>query len=406
MKSNYQINVVGLGFVGLTTALGLAHKGHYVFCIDNKKEIIKKLKNKKISFYEKNLQKILKMYLNKKVFFSNNFNLKKKKQIIFICVGTPYKKNSYDTKYIYQVIKKIKKYKNKEIIIVIKSTVLPGTCSNIYKKLLNNKNIKLCFNPEFLREGYAWEDFIKPDKIVVGSNDQKASNAVLNIYKNFLGKKVITNFEEAEYIKIVANNFLSNVISFANFCSLVIMKSENVNLKKIFETIKIDKRWHGNPANISTYFHPGAGFGGYCLPKDTKAFGSFSKKKLGFQNIILPETTYKINELIKNHYVKIILRRSEGFKKIILLGLSFKPNSDDLRESISVKIFQTLSKKTRKKIELLDPYVKSYNGKKINNSKAKYKKDYFYVLCTAHRKYISFLRKINKKNFLDTRNII
>lgn len=407
---NYNIHVVGTGFVGLTTALGFADKGFKVNCYDSNVDIVKNLNNDKIHFHENYLNKILKKNLNKNIFFSQKVKFIGNSHIVFICVGTPFYNSMYDLKFINDAISDVlKKIKNKNLILVIKSTALPGTCDMIIKKfnLKEKKNVSLVYNPEFLREGSAWKDFVKPEKIVIGCEDEKTSNIILKIYRKFPGKKIVTNFCEAEFVKIVANNLLSSLISFANFCSLLMMEFSNVNISRVFDIVKTDQRWFGKPAGMNTYFHPGPGYGGYCLPKDTKAFGNFAKKKLKKKNIILPLINDNVNNYIVNQYVKLILQKSKSFKKICILGMAFKPNTDDLRESVSVKIFNKLILRLKnKEIELFDNKVKFINEKKVNNKKIIFNKKAFYVLCTENKNYLSFLKKINKLNFLDTRNII
>lgn len=411
-----EINIIGLGFVGLTTAVGFADKGFKVNAIEIDTKKTNLLKKNKLFFHEPKLkEKYLKakkrglIFIKKKFELSyskKNSNLKNKKiNIIFICIGTPINKNgNYDLSKIKSFLNSLKKYKNNKILVVIKSTVLPGTINNILKNFANN-NISFCSNPEFLREGFAWNDFTKPDRIIIGCNDNKTKAILKNIYKKFNCRKIYTNTNTAEFIKIASNNFLSNTISFANNISLIAHKINNVNIKLCFNALHKDRRWYGNPAIMSEYLHPGIGYGGYCLPKDTIALNFLSKKI--FKNNDYIKENIKINNYLINFYAKKIIKLSKPFKKICLLGLSFKHLSDDIRESKAIELLKELSK-SKKNLICFDPIIKSID------SKIKYKvykeptfnKNYFYVLTVQWNNYIEFLKKIPKENFFDTRYIV
>ena len=179
---------------------------------------------------------------------------------------------------------------NKFFTIVIKSTVPPSTTKEKIKSILINLGIKvgeeigLSNNPEFLREGYAWEDFIKPDRVVIGTEDDKSATILEKLYKPFNAPIINVSLNTAEYIKYLSNTLLSTMISYSNEMAILADYIGGIDIKEAFKTLHMDKRWSGNPAGMSSYVFPGAGFGGYCLPKDTFALYAKGKKKDMQQN--------------------------------------------------------------------------------------------------------------------------
>lgn len=406
---NYKISVVGAGFVGLTTSLGLASKGHDILCIDNDRSKIFNLKKNKIPFFEPYLKKNLKLLQKKKkIKFKLTFEPKKNiTNVVFICVGTPVKKRGdYDLSSIKKIVSNLVKYKNYKFILVIKSTIFPGTIENI-KKIYRSKNILFCSNPEFLREGFAWRDFMNPDRIIVGYDNDLVLNIMKKIYSKFKCKKIYTNLNTSEYIKILSNNLLSNLISFSNMMALTALKIGKINIKESFNSVKLDNRWFGKPASLSTYFHPGLGYGGYCLPKDTEVLSNYNEKKIKSLKFI--KENLKINQYLIQYYTKKINDKAQKFSNIAILGVSFKVGSDDLRYSKSVELFKALKQKTKKKFHLYDPLVTNLyiDNKKYNiEKKLIKKKNTFYILANAEKKYINFLKKLDDKLYMDLRYII
>jgi UDPglucose 6-dehydrogenase len=405
MKKN-KIFVVGLGFVGLTTAIGFAKKGLNVVGVEKDKIKLKLLNKNKIYFFEKNLNKNLFLVKkNKNISFTDKFIPRSGLNIVFLCLGTPANKNgNYNLSDIKNFIKSLNKYKKNKFLIIIKSTVLPGTISNELNNIPKYQNIKFCSNPEFLREGSAWNDFMKPDRIIIGAEDGNVRKIISAIYKKFKGIKIYTNFKTAEYIKILSNNLLSNLISFSNHSSIVGHQVGDINIKLAFDSVKKDKRWYGNPSEISSYFHPGLGYGGYCLPKDTLAFSYLSKKYMGKKNII--SENLRVNNYLVKFHIKKILKKINRFQNICILGLSFKPDSDDIRFSKSIELIKKLKEKTKKNIILFDPIVeKIFLNQKIIK-KPFFHKNNFYILTTSWKQYVHFLKKIPKNNFIDLRYVV
>ena len=275
-----EVNVIGLGFVGLTTAVGFSHKKIKVNAIENNIQKLNKISKGEIPFYEPFLkEKLKKSIKNKTILFNNKLILNNNKlNIIFICIGTPSKKDgSTDLSQILSFLKKIKKNLIKQkILFVVKSTVPPNSIKKISKIFSKNKNINFCSNPEFLREGSAWKDFFNSGKIVIGCENKFSKNVMMKIYKNFKDEKVFVNTVSAEFIKYLSNSMLASMISFSNDMTILAEKIGDIEINKSFSAIKMDNRWTGSPSAMRNYFHPGLGYG-VCLPKDVKSFLNISK---------------------------------------------------------------------------------------------------------------------------------
>lgn len=368
------IAVIGLGFVGLTTALGFSEKGLIVKGFDIDKDKRNGLNNYKIPFHEPGLQEALSQHLNERFFITESIDeTVNGADIIFYCVGTPENNNgSSDLTYLLQAIEdtfnNIKKDKFK--ILVIKSTVPPSTTSEIVKPLLQSKGfivgetVGLANNPEFLREGYAWSDFINPDRIVIGVEDDLSAEALKNIYNIFGSKIYFVNYNTAEFIKYLSNTLLSTLISFSNEMSVIAKTIGDIDIPSAFKILHKDARWSGNPAKMASYVYPGCGYGGYCLPKDTKALYHISKKK-GFSPKILKQNI-EINKNIKVFLINELINKISKEQNIGILGLSFKPDSDDVRQSPAFDIINILLNNGYKNIIAYDPlanknFAISYN---------------------------------------------
>ncbi|QIZ06091.1 UDP-glucose/GDP-mannose dehydrogenase family protein [Priestia megaterium] len=414
------ITVIGLGFVGLTTALGFREKGYHVygFDIDQKKK--DQLRNGKIPFYEPNLNEKLNKHLNKG--FTITADLQEaviNSEVIFLCVGTPSKTDgSADLGYILEAIKNVAGYiKKPEFkVLVVKSTIPPSTTSERIKPYLENLGFKvgvdigLTNNPEFLREGYAWDDFMNPDRIVIGQDDDKSGKIVETIYQTFNAPIYRVSLNTAEFIKYLSNTMLATLISFANEQSLIARSIGNIDIKKAFQVLHLDRRWSGAPANMSSYIFPGCGFGGYCLPKDTMALVSQSLK-----NSYTPElltSTLKVNEAIKEFVVIDVERKVEKNENIGILGLAFKPNSNDIRDTPAKAIIQGLLQKGYTNIIAYDPMANE-EFKEVYGFPIQYSPNLssllsmvnHVVILTAWDEFIKNEESIKKKNVFDYRYI-
>lgn len=356
------ITVLGLGFVGLTSGLGFAKKGFKTFGIDVNEERINKLRNFIIPFHEPHLKEVLEETHNKTFFLDTPLQEAiEASKYIFLCVGTPSAEDgSADLKYIFMAVDQVLEYCSHERkVIIIKSTVPPSTISTRVKPYVEakarqlNRNVGLASNPEFLREGYCWEDFIEPDRIVVGAEDEQTREMMKHIYEPFNAPIHFVSFNTAEFIKYLSNTLLSTLISYSNEMSMVADAIGDINIPKAFRILHQDKRWSGNPANMSAYVYPGCGYGGYCLPKDTAALHSIANDN-GYNPKIL-ESNLMINEGVKDFIVSKIRQSLSPETRLGVLGLSFKPGSDDVRFSPTQGIIQKLIEAGYGNIVAYDP---------------------------------------------------
>ena len=362
--------MIGTGYVGLVSGVCFADLGNDVICVDKDIKKINSLTKGNIPIYEPGLSElVVKNYKNKRLSFSTDLKKSiKESDIIFICVGTPTKKSgsSADLSQIYEVAKFIAKSINKFKIIITKSTV-PVTTGDQIEKILLKKNSKKKFsvlsNPEFLREGEAIRDFIYPDRIVVGSNDKKANRIMKNLYSPLISKGaqyLSTSRRAAELIKYASNSFLATKITFINEIANLCEKT-GINVEDISIGMGLDKRIG------SRFLRAGPGYGGSCFPKDTKAITSTADK---FKtNLSVIKSVIKSNEnrsnLLLNRVYEILNKKIKN-KKITFLGVTFKANTDDMRDSSSLSMIPALAKKGAK-IKYFDPtgYKKEFS--KIKN---------------------------------------
>ena len=362
------LTIVGTGYVGLVTGACFAEFGYSVKCIDKDLERLEKLKSGKCPFYEPGMEKLLEKHINKTKLISFDSTLQnnlKNSDIVFITVGTPTRRleDEADLSFVWQVAEEIAENINKYCLVVTKSTVPVGTTRGV-KKIISNKIDEKLFdvvsNPEFLREGSAIDDFIRPDRVVIGTDNKKSENIMKELYRPLFLKEtpiVTTSIETSEIIKYASNSFLATKIAFINevsdLCEVV-----GADVQQVAYAMGIDKRIG------SKFLNAGPGFGGSCFPKDVKAFFSTAKKKDVDLSII--NAVNKSNqERIKKISDKIISNINNN-STICFLGLSFKPNTDDVRDSTSMKIVLNLSEKGYK-IQCYDPEAME-NAKKENTN--------------------------------------
>jgi UDPglucose 6-dehydrogenase len=362
--------MIGTGYVGLVSGVCFSDLGNDVICVDKDKEKINLLKRGKIPIYEPGLSELaVKNYKNKRLKFSTDLKMSiKDSDIIFICVGTPTKKNnnSADLSQIYNVAKEISLSINKFKIIITKSTV-PVTTGDQIEKILAKKNKKNKFavvsNPEFLREGEAIRDFIYPDRIVIGSNEKKSNRILKNLYSPLISKGahyIHTSRRAAELIKYASNAFLATKITFINELANLCEKT-GINVEDISIGMGLDKRIG------SRFLRAGPAYGGSCFPKDTKAITSTADKfKI---NLSVIKSVIKSNEnrsnILLNRVYEILNKKIKN-KKITFLGVTFKANTDDMRDSSSLTMIPSLSKKGAL-IRYFDPTGFKKEFEKIKN---------------------------------------
>ena len=362
--------MIGTGYVGLVSGVCFADLGNDVICVDNNVDKINLLKKGKIPIYEPGLSElVIKNFKNKKLNFSTDLKKSiKDSDIIFICVGTPTKKggSSADLSQIYKVSKEISSSINKFKIIITKSTV-PVTTGDEIEKILSKKNSKKKFsvvsNPEFLREGEAIRDFVYPDRVVIGTNDKKAGRILKNLYSPLISKGASylqTSRRAAELIKYASNAFLATKITFINEIANLCEKT-NINVEDISIGMGLDKRIG------SRFLRAGPAYGGSCFPKDTKAIITTADK---FKtNLSVIKSVIKSNEnrsKILLDRINRILNRKIKNKIITFLGVTFKPNTDDMRDSSCLKMIPWLLKKGAI-IKYFDPTGYKTEFKKFKN---------------------------------------
>ena len=356
-----KIAVVGSGYVGLVTGACLAELGNEVVCVDIDEEKINKLKSGIIPIYEPGLDDMVKR--NKgdgRLGFTTELKEAiKNSYIIFICVGTPPKENGEaDLGYVENVAMAIAEAMDSYKIIVEKSTVPVETGEKVARTIRSYNVHKIDFdvvsNPEFLREGSAISDFMKPDRIVIGCNTERAKEEMRKLYEPLKAPIIFTDIKSAEIIKHASNSFLAARISFinsiANICELA-----GADIGKVAEGMGYDRRIGGD------FLNAGIGYGGSCFPKDVDAFVRIAEK-LGYDFKLL-KATQEVNSQQKINFAKKIEKAMwivKG-KTIGVLGLAFKPNTDDMRSAPSIEIIEELQKEGAN--------IKAYDPKAMEKSK-------------------------------------
>ncbi len=372
-----KIGIIGLGFVGLSLTSVLASKGYDVIGIDVDNEKCNKIINGISPFFEPELEKVLQNGLKKKLKIENNFLLINSCDFIFVTVGTPQKANgSIDLSKIKKAISTIAEnlLKNdKKPIIIIKSTVIPGTIKKVILPILekksnkkNGKDFGLISNPEFLQESNAIRDTKFPHAVVLGGDGtefmKKTKKLFMKLHPNI--PIIITNHQTAEMIKYANNSFLATKISFINQLSNICQKIPGANIDDIGATMGLD------PRIGKLFLNAGPGYGGSCLPKDMRALINFAST-----SGINPTLLNAVEEINTKQLEQIILMTKEKLgnlssKKITILGTAFKPNTDDIRDSIAIELIKKLLKK-KAKITIHDPKAMK-NTKRIFEEKINY----------------------------------
>jgi len=378
------VSIIGAGYVGLVTGVCLAEKKHHVTCVDIDKEKVKKISDGVSPIFENGLEDLLKKNISNKNFTATT-NLKKAvraSEISIVAVDVPLVNNKVEFKYLRNAVKDIGialKKLNGYHVIVVKSTVPPGTTDDVVLPILEEYSDKksgvdfgVSANPEFLREGCAVSDFLKPDRIVIGGIDKKTTEKIVELYKPFDGDVLVTNNKTAEMIKYVSNALLATLISFSNEIANICAMTENVDVKEVMAGVHLDRRLNpripgGGRVNpeILSYLEAGCGFGGSCLPKDIETLinycvGADSSCKCGLLKSVAEVNREQPKKLLQ------LLRKHNGSLEnsiVAVLGLAFKPNTDDVRGSPAIPVIRSLRRK-RACIKAYDPLAQK-NARKI-----------------------------------------
>lgn len=358
------VTVFGLGFVGLTTALSFAHLGNKVYGIDVDEHRKNQLRSGELPFVEPEMDEVLNKELNKNFIVTDDIEKAvAESDYVFYCVGTPYGKDgAANLEYLFSAIDSTLNsiHDNKHRVLVTKSTIPPTTTREkiipyVQSKGEISKKISIANNPEFLREGHCWEDVTKADRIVLGCSDSVSKQMLMKLYEPMDIPMFCVSLTTGEFIKYLSNTLLATLISYANEMAHVADTFGDIDVAEAFHILHMDGRW--NHADMANYFYPGCGYGGYCLPKDTNALYAQAKQK-GFAPPILGEVIKTNDERPRIMAEKIVSAAGKG-TNIGVLGLSFKPESDDVRDTPAAKIIREIQKMGSYRIIAYDPIAES-----------------------------------------------
>lgn len=354
-----QIAIVGTGYVGLTTGVCLASLGHQVTCVDLMSERVDGLNNGKTPFYESGLAEMLSTVLAEKK-FSATTDLSKavaEAEVILITVGTPQTDNGIELSYVAAAAKEVGralKISTSYNIVVVKSTVVPGTTDTLVRNILEEQSGRragefgLCMNPEFLREGSAIDDFMNPDRIVIGQWDERSGQALAEMYQSFDCPMIFTTNRNAEMIKYASNALLATLISFSNEVASVCERTPETDIEVVMDGVHLDRRWspivEGERVSpgILSFLRAGCGFGGSCLPKDVNAFRAYARERNVTPHLL--DAVVAVNAE-RPERLAMIAERALGSLQgttVAVLGIAFKSNTDDTRESPALALMDAL----------------------------------------------------------------
>lgn len=385
-----RISVIGTGYVGLVSGVCLAELGHQVACVDIDKEKVAQINHGNTPIYEKGLDELLKKNVgNNLTATSNLFEAVQESELSIVAVGTPFDGKEIDLSYIkdaaYQ-IGTVFSEKEDYHVVVIKSTVVPGTTNGLVLPILEKASGKKAgihfgvgMNPEFLREGEAVDDFMFPDRIVIGADDIKTRDRLRKLFLPFKNVELVeTNTKTAEMIKYTANSLLATMISFSNEIANLCSAIGDIDVADVMRGVHLDKRLSPITQDgsrimpsFTTYIEAGCGFGGSCFPKDVNALISYGKRSNVSMRLL--EAVVHINERQPFEIVSIVKKHFKSLNKIPLavLGLAFKPGTDDMRESPSIPIVTALLAEGAS-LKAYDPVAVHHAKEIFNHHKIQY----------------------------------
>ena len=359
------ITVVGMGFVGLTAAVGFAAKGHQVYGIEKNDDRRNQIESGELPFFEPGMQEYLEQTLNR------NLHMRKEQKgaaeqsdCVFYCVGTPVGENgSADLRFLSAAIEETLSLlpKNSGTTLIVKSTVPPGTLRDQVWPLVcqcgltPGKDVELANNPEFLREGKCWEDFMHADRLVIGAFTDRGYAQAAKVYADFAAPIERVNPTTAEFIKYLSNTMLATMISYSNEMANAAERIRDVEVGRAFHILHKDRRWEQNI--MSSYVYPGCGYGGYCLPKDTQAMW-YAGTQAGAQMPIL-KAAIQTNQEMPETICDRLLSGSVKGETIGILGLAFKPFTDDVRDTPAARIIECLKRRGVTSVMAYDPLAET-----------------------------------------------
>jgi len=357
-----KVSVIGTGYVGLVSGVCLAAKGHEVTCVDIDQEKIARINSGEAPIHERGLDDMLHEHIGRTLRATTDLESAiLGTEMSLIAVGTPFDGDEIDLSFVKDVAEKlgeVLRQKSGYHVVVVKSTVVPGTTDSVVKPLLEQASGKqagrdfgLGMNPEFLREGEAVQDFMEPDRIVLGGIDTRTIDAMAELYSVFPGvDNVRTNTRTAEMIKYTANSLLATMISFSNEVANLSTAVGDIDIVDVMQGVHLDRRLSPILENgqrvapsFTTYLEAGCGFGGSCFPKDVKALISHGKSA-GLPMALL-DAVIRVNSEQPGEVIRLIERHYPSLDgiRVALLGLAFKPNTDDMRESPAIPVAEMLS---------------------------------------------------------------
>tara|TARA_B110000305_G_C19458465_1_gene652526 strand:+ start:1257 stop:2606 length:1350 start_codon:yes stop_codon:yes gene_type:complete len=381
-----KIAIIGTGYVGLVSGICLASKGHSVKCFDKNTEIVNQLTSGVCHIYENGLNDLL-VSSAENISFGILCDETENQLVAFdaviVAVGTPTVDGKTDLSQIGEVAKmmgRLIKSTDKYISLIIKSTVVPGTTDTFVKNIIEDESCKklghfgLGMNPEFLREGNAVDDFLSPDRIVLGYEDEATLDILREMYRPWDCQKVELNSRSAEMMKYVNNTLLATLISSVNEYANIAREIGNIDFQQVMYGVHLDNRWSPLMEDgtklfpkIIDYLKPGCGYGGSCFPKDVKALSALAEEMLIPPKII--DAVIAVNDEQPNYMIKMLEHKVKDLsdKRVLILGLAFKPETDDVRESVSLKLINLLSEKVSS-LSAHDPVAIENAKKQISQS--------------------------------------
>ncbi|BBO77672.1 UDP-glucose/GDP-mannose dehydrogenase family protein [Desulfosarcina widdelii] len=372
-----KISVVGTGYVGLVSGVCLAELGHTVICVDVDTAKVDQINRGDSPIYEQGLDELLQKNLGTRLTATTDLERAvHETELSMIAVGTPFDGRAIDLSFVRQAAEMIGdalKTKSAYHVVVVKSTVIPGTTDSVVTPALENASGKKAgadfgvgMNPEFLREGDAVADFMRPDRIVLGACDSRSHGVMRQLYEPFTSANILsTNSRTAEMIKYTANSLLATLISFSNEIGNLCKKSGEVDVAEVMKGVHLDKRLSPIGENgrrivpaITTFIEAGCGFGGSCFPKDVKALIAYGQS-LG-ESMSLLDAVIRINREQPGQIIAMLKKHFHSLQgvSVAILGLAFKPETDDMRESPAIPVIHTLVEQGAR-IHAFDPVARN-----------------------------------------------